>query len=59
VTTYGVRAERTFRTEFTFDADDIEPGDSPEDAAEELLPEANSVHWELVDWDTQIRQVDA
>ena len=55
MTTYKVTAERTFRTEFTFDDGDIEPGDTPENAAEELLPEAGSVHWELVDWDTTVR----
>ena len=55
MTTYRGRVERTFRTEFTFDDNDIEPGDSPEEAAEELAPEDGSEAWELVDWDTDVR----
>ena len=52
---YRVEAERTFRTSFVFTDEDIESGDSPEEAAEELMPDMNSVEWELVDWDTAIK----
>jgi hypothetical protein len=57
MTTYKVVAEHTYHTEFTFDDEDIGPGDTPEDAAGELLPDINSINWELVDWDINVKEV--
>jgi len=56
---YRVEAEQTYRTSFEFDEGDIEAGDSPEQAAEELMPPLGSIQWELVDWDTAVKEVPA
>jgi hypothetical protein len=53
--TYEATVTQTRQVVFTFDAEDIPEGWSPEDVAEDELPVINPFLWEDIDLDIQVR----